>query len=317
MSRIHEALKRAQIERSTSQDGGASSPVSETHSADSIVEASGAAAETLFNGDPTIAPPTLGGQLRFADLQARCAHPSWNHDPAMDVFANGQTSAGGAEQFRTLRSRLYQLRANQTLKVILVTSAVAAEGKTFVVSNIARAVIRQPDRRVLIIDADLRCSRLHAQMGAPAAPGLTDYLRGGASEFEVIQGGPEGNLWLIPGGNTASNASELLANGRLKTLLERIAPLFDWVFIDSPPCLPVADPSVIADLCNAVLLVVKAGSTPAATVQRAQHELQDKYIAGVVLNRVNANSLGYGSYYAYGSYGSETKDSSAPSHSAA
>lgn len=317
MSRIHEALKRAQLERSAPHDGGTSSRVDNAHAADSMVETSSAVAETLFTGDPTIGPSTLGGQLRFEDLQSRCTHPSWNPDPATNVFADGQSAGGGAEQFRTLRSRLYQLRANQPLQVILITSAVAAEGKTFVVSNIARAVVRQPDRRVLIIDADLRCSRLHTQMGAPSAPGLTDYLRDAASEFEVIQSGPEGNLWLLPGGNAVSNASELLANGRLKTLLERVTPLFDWVFIDSPPCLPVADASVIADLCNAVLLVVKAGSTPAATVQRTQRELQDKYIAGVVLNRVNADSLGYASYYAYGSYGNAAKGSTGPNHSAA
>jgi tyrosine-protein kinase Etk/Wzc len=153
----------------------------------------------------------------------------------------------------------------------------------------------------LIIDADLRRPRLHLPLGAPLAPGLTEYLRGEADEFAVIQNGLDGNLCFIPGGNEATNPSELLSNGRLKLLLDRMAPVFDWVILDSPPCLPVADASVLGDMCDGVLLIVRSGSTPSEVAQKACQELQGKNILGVVLNAVEKGHL-YESYY-YEGYG--------------
>jgi Mrp family chromosome partitioning ATPase len=85
----------------------------------------------------------------------------------------------------------------------------------------------------------------------------------------------------------------------LKKLLDRVAPLFDWVIVDSPPCLPVADASVLAGFVDGLLLVVKARSTPLAIVQKAREELQKKNVLGIVLNAVE-ESQGYGGYYAYG-----------------
>jgi protein-tyrosine kinase len=188
------------------------------------------------------------------------------------------------------------MRASQSLHTLLVTSSIPAEGKTFVTNNLAQAIVRQPDRRALIIDADLRCSRLHVPLGAPASPGLTDYLRGEVDEMAIIQHGLEGNLCFIPGGDQVTNPSELLSNGRLRTLLDRVSPVFDWVILDSAPLLPVADSSLLADLVDGVLLVVRAGQTPAETAQRACQELQGRNVVGVVLNAVGSQ-LAYGAYY--------------------
>ncbi|MFZ0910947.1 MAG: CpsD/CapB family tyrosine-protein kinase, partial [Candidatus Acidiferrales bacterium] len=214
---------------------------------------------------------------------------------------NSEGSGRGAEQFRTLRSRLYQIRSAQPLSVVLVTSSVPAEGKTFVTSNLAQSIVRQPDRHALIIDGDMRCPRLHQALGAPQTPGLTDYLRGDADEMAVIQNGGGGNLFFIGGGTKVSNPSELLSNGRLSTLLKKVAHAFDWVIIDAPPCLPVADATVIADFCDGILFVVRAGSTPGAVAQRAFQELRGRNILGVVLNAVE-DTHAYGSTY-YQSYG--------------
>ena len=185
-----------------------------------------------------------------------------------------------------------------------------AEGKTFVTNNLAQAIVRQHDRRCLIIDADLRCSRLHVPLGAPPSPGLTDYLLGDADEATVIQHGHEGNLCFIPGGKEVPNPSELLLNGRLKTLLERVTPIFDWVILDSPPLLPVADASLLADHVDGVILVVRAASTPTGAAERACQELQGRNVIGVVLNAVEQSQT-YGSYYYAGyGYGQEEAKSS-------
>lgn len=168
-------------------------------------------------------------------------------------------------------------------------------------SNLAQAIVRQPDRRVLVIDGDLRCARLHVTLGAPTKPGLSEYLRGEVDEMAVIQHGQEGNLCLIPGGSEVSDPSELLSNGRLKTLLDRVTPVFDWVIFDSPPCLPVADASILSAFCDGILLIVRAGVTQAEVAQRACQELQGKNVIGVVLNAVEESHM-YGSYY-YQHYG--------------
>jgi len=299
MSRIHEALKKAEQDRATVETVGvgAAPPVKQiTSRVDGGNATTGARIDegSVRTSDPRHCP-------RFNDLQERCAKPQWRPDPNESIFSPAQGTRA-AEQFRMLRSRLFQLSSTQQLRTLLVTSSVAAEGKTFVTSNLAQAIVRQPDRRCLIIDADLRCSRLHELLGAPGTPGLTDYLRGEADELAIIQLSAEHNLCLIPGGNEVSNPSELLSNGRLKTLLDRVAPIFDWVILDSPPCLPVADASILADLCDGLILVVKARSTPLAVVQRAQQELQGRNIAGVVLNSVKESTLDYASYYAANYY---------------
>jgi len=305
MSRIHEALKKAEQERSAAPGTEIGAPPQEHV----MIPAPAwkASSPALATEVPLPVPEASNiatapvEYLRFDDLRARCAHSQWTPDPNLNVFFNPALSPHGAEQFRTLRSRLYQLRSNQPLRTVLITSSVPAEGKTFVTNNLAQAIVRQPDRRALIIDADLRCARLHVPLGAPATPGLTDYLRGEADEISIIQHGLEGNLCFIPGGNEVTNPSELLSNGRLKKLLERLAPVFDWVLLDSPPCVPVADASILADVCDGVLLVVKAGSTPSEVAQRACQELSGRNVVGVVLNAADESSL-YGSHY-YQGYG--------------
>ena len=302
MSRIHEALKKAEQERASAPSSEMSTISSvESHMPGGEANSASRAVPREYMARAEEANGVSSDYLRFDDLRKKCAHPDWHLDPNVNVFMNSALTAHGAEQFRTLRSRLYQMRSAQPLKTLLVTSSVPAEGKTFVTNNLAQGIVRQPDRRVLIIDADLRCSRLHVPLGAPSSPGLTEYLKGEADEASIIQNGFDGNLCFIPGGTESSHPSELLSNGRLKALLARMAPVFDWVILDSPPLLPVADSSFLADMVDGVLLVVRAGVTPMATAQRSCQELQGRNVVGVVLNAVNP-AQAYGSYYssAYG-----------------
>jgi len=304
MSRIHEALKKAEQERATVQAMEVAPSPQDAAPTASDWKSSASVATMAEVTPATASAGTMASDyLRFDDLRARCAHPEWHVDPNVNVFVNPGLSSHAAEQFRTLRSRLYQLRSDQPLRTLLVTSSIPGEGKTFVTANLAQAIVRQPDRRALIIDSDLRCARVHTLLGAPSSPGLTDYLRGEADEMAVIQHGPEGNLCFIPGGNEVTNPSELLSNGRLKRLLDRVTPVFDWVIVDSPPCLPVADASILADVCQGVLLVVRAGVTPSAVAQRAYQELQGRNIVGVVLNAVGEAHMYSSQYYHAYRYG--------------
>src|SRR5260370_13012403 len=156
-------------------------------------------------------------------------------------FFNGDDTGRGAEEFRTLRSRPYHTREKMTLKNLLVTSALPKEGKSFTSANLAQVLVRQHGRRVLLIDADLRGPRLHMMLGTTSSPGLSDYLQGRSDEFSIMQRGPMENLFFIPSGDEISNPAELVANGRLKFLLQRVEALVDCIIIDSPPAVPASD----------------------------------------------------------------------------
>jgi protein-tyrosine kinase len=308
MSRIHEALKKAAEERAAAAHAG--STTTDTTEFLEIREDAHRPAEPKEM--PPIKPlsggvlaPKSQAVLRFEDLRERCCHPVWKPNPRMNVFKAQDSEQGGAECFRTLRSRLHQVAATRPLKRILVTSSLPKEGKTFVTTNLALSVVQQADRRVLLIDADLRASRLHLPFGAPCTPGLTEYLRGEADEFSVIQSGTVENLCLIPGGSEVANPSELLLDERMKHLLEVVTPLFDFVILDSAPAIPVHDPNLLADMCDGTLFVLRAGVTDVEIAARAAAQFENKNLLGVVLNGVGPDA-NYGQYY-NGVYGAAEK----------
>lgn len=294
MSRIHDALKKAAEERASHPPASSSQTFVDVTEGISRSSQAGNELDTaLTNGSGKAGKQPFG---RFEQLLNRCAHPKWALDPRMSVFGGTDSKKIGAEPFRTLRSRLSQIAGTRMLKRILITSSVPAEGKTFVAANLAQSIIRQPDRRVLLIDADLRASRLHVALGAPSRPGLTDYLRGEADEYAIIQSGPDENLCFIPGGNEVSNPSELLPSDRMRHLLDIVTPMFDFVIVDSPPATPVHDPSLLADLCDGVLFVVRAGVTDVEVAEKAVAEFREKNLLGVVLNGAEREAA-YGQYY--------------------
>jgi capsular exopolysaccharide synthesis family protein len=213
------------------------------------------------------------------------------------LFFNGDETVRGVEEFRTLRSRLYHAREKMPLKKVLVTSALPKEGKSFTAANLAQVLVRQHGRRVLLMDADLRGPRLHLMLGTTSSPGLADYLQGGCDEFSIMQRGPMENLFFVPSGREISDPAELVANGRLKVLLQRVEALFDWIIIDSPPAVPVSDASVLAKACDGVLMVVRSNTTPVDMARRARLEFPDEALVGVVLNGINADAMPYTRYY--------------------
>ncbi|MGA8761582.1 MAG: CpsD/CapB family tyrosine-protein kinase [Candidatus Sulfotelmatobacter sp.] len=299
MSRIHEALKKAEQERASLQGV----PVQPN-----FVPGPAAGEEPALAQEPrtaavpagvpaNAAAPLFASPFSVEALSARSVHLPWKPDPKTVLFFNGDDMARGAEQFRTLRSRLYHTREKMTLKKILVTSALPKEGKSFTAANLAQVMVRQHGRRVLLIDGDLRAPQLHTMMGTTHTPGLADYLRGENDEFSIMQRGPVENLFFIPSGPQISNPAELVANGRLKFLLQRVEPLFDWIILDSPPAIPVSDASLLAKACDGVLMVVRCNATPFDMARRARQEFPDQVLVGVVLNGADGEVSDYARYY--------------------
>ena len=297
MSRIHEALKKAAEERNAQV---AERSVSDLVDLSDSKESTPIVREAQKTPHATRKSASVGREItQFEEFAEHCKTVAWKCDPSASVFSTQFEHQAGTEKFRTLRSRLYQIASAQPLKRILITSSTPAEGKTVVAANLAQSFIRQTNRRVLLIDSDLRASRLHLHLGAPETPGLSDYLQGECDEFQIIQMGMGGNLCLIPGGSDVSNPSELLHSDRMKQLLDRMSVLFDWIILDSPPALAVHDASILADMCDGVLFVVRAGTTDFQLAEKASAEFREKNLLGVVLNRVEKHDAYGGYYYGY------------------
>ena len=239
---------------------------------------------------------SLSNQLTYETLLSRCVPSDWAPDKKTMLFYNSEQGPG-TEEFRTLRSRLYQMREKQPLKKVLVTSSLPQEGKSFVAANLAQALVWQHGRRILLIDGDLRASRLHLALGSTLTPGLSEYLQSEVDEFAIVQRGSVENLFFIPAGRSTSNPAELVANGRLKILLSRVESLFDWIIIDSPPAVPVSDAGLMSNHCDGVLLVVRSNATPSDMARKARAEFDDKLLLGVVLNGIKQGSSPYSEYY--------------------
>jgi capsular exopolysaccharide synthesis family protein len=285
MSRIYDALQRAELERKTAQD-----------------------AEPAEIADPLLDPvveelPPVRDDISLEGI----ARLPWN--PSMDYLPTLGDRGESIEQFRGLRSQIYQFRDQGPLKTILVSSGMPAEGKSFVVTNLAISLARNKNNRILLIDADLRGPSLHTVLGAPKTPGLTEYLAGTAEVRDILQrnqkphvgdAGPARsipNLTFIPAGAGGDNSSELVANHRIEELIATLAPHFDWILIDTPPALAFADAVDIAHAADAVLLVARAATTPYDVAQRVQAAFSNSRILGFVLNAVTDAPRNTSYYY--------------------
>jgi protein-tyrosine kinase len=293
MSRIHDALKRAEQERATSTG---------TH-VEPAFDQPELRNEAQFENLPPLPPSastvmsTMASGFNYESLLARCPQTAWTPDERTMLFFQEDDSRIGAEEFRTLRSRLYQIREKMPLKRLVVTSALPKEGKSFVAANLAQVLVRQHGRRALLIDADLRNPGMHRHLGAAQSPGLADYLLGECDEFAALQRGPMENLFFMPAGRIVPSAPELLANGRLKLFLQRVEPLFDWIIMDTSPVIPVSDATLVAGSCDGILMVVRSNSTPSDLAKRAREEFPDKLLLGVVLNGASAGKHAHSKYY--------------------
>lgn len=305
MSRIHDALKKAEEDKLAGK-----SPV-----AHPVLDELTVPVEEPTRPSPMMMMASESIESKAAtqvatdpaaeNLLERCSKAHWRPNRAVSLFLETHSQvAPGMEEFRTLRARLFQIRAKRPLKTILVSSALPNEGKSFVSGNLAQVFARQSGGRTLLIDCDLRKPQLHEMLGAPSGPGLSEYLQGKIDEFSIVQKSGYDDLFFIPGGEVGPTTPELIGNGRLKVLLKQLAPLFSWIVIDSSPTGPVSDASRLAEFCDGVVLVVRAASTPASMAEMAKREFRDTPILGVVLNQVSKSDHTYSKYY-YSQYGRE------------
>ena len=205
------------------------------------------------------------------------------------------------EQYRHLAAVMHHAQKASGTHSIMVTSALPAEGKTLTATNLALTLSESYQRRVLLIDADLRRPRMREMFALPDTDGLTDSLAGSREgKLPVHQITPR--LWVLASGHMLPDPMSLLVSPAMKQLLDDAKESFDWVVVDTPPIAILPDANLLAAMIDTTLLVVSAETTPYPMVQRAAQAVGPKRILGVVLNRAEKTGLPNN----YGYYGSKS-----------
>ncbi|MEJ7556677.1 MAG: polysaccharide biosynthesis tyrosine autokinase [Pedobacter sp.] len=208
-----------------------------------------------------------------------------------------------AEQFRSLRTTLQYLGVNKKNKRIMVTSAIAGEGKSFVSSNLAVS-LAMTGKKVALLDFDLNHPTLHRKFNLKQSIGISEYLEDKADASEIIvPSGVNENLSLLLTGNLPADPAELILNGKAEELLNYLDGHFDVIIIDVPPVGPVSDAYILAPFCDATLFVVRHAYTPKVFVERIDENIKLNNLPNpaVVFNAVATRGYGKNNYgYGYG-----------------
>ena len=217
-------------------------------------------------------------------------------------MAGKQTFSIGIEAFRNLRTSLTWSEAGESLKTLVVTSAVPGEGKTLTAANLA-VTLAYDGLRVLLVDCDIRRPRVHGLFRLPRAPGLMELLTAsGAPDApppRAVRETSVARLSVLPCGSLPMNAANLLSSTRMRVLLQELEAQYDIIVLDTPPVLATADAGIVASLADGVLLVVRAGATDRNAAQRAYQQLANVggRVVGTVLNDPGGQVAKEGYYY--------------------
>jgi capsular exopolysaccharide synthesis family protein len=200
------------------------------------------------------------------------------------------------EQFRKLAATLHHAQAGSGIKVVMVTSASADDGKTLTALNLSIVLSESYRRRVLLIDADLRRPSLANIAHVTDAAGLSEALRSSTEKKPgLLQVTPM--LMLLPAGRPDPDPIGGLTSPRMRSILDEAAARFDWVILDAPPAGPMADANLLASMVDGAVFVVRSGHTHHQAAQRAIDVLGRERILGVVLNGVEKMSPEHYEYY--------------------
>jgi protein-tyrosine kinase len=215
------------------------------------------------------------------------------------IVVDTNMSPASREQYRRLAAVLHDAHNTSGLRVIMVASAVAGEGKTLTAANLALTFSESYQKRVLLIDADLRRPSLHSVFRLDTAMGLGDGLLS-TGETKMLVRQVSSRLAVLPAGRPSSDPMAGLTSDRMRRLLEEAKQSFDWVILDTPPVMLLPDANLLAAMVEGAVLVVRAGSTSHELVKRAADAIGRSRILGVVLNRAEASGSHEDHYEYYG-----------------
>jgi capsular exopolysaccharide synthesis family protein len=236
--------------------------------------------------------------------------PRWKKKEETRLVAQEEPKSAVSEAYRTLRTSILFSSAQRGLKTIMVTSAVAGEGKTTTAANLA-VVLADAKKRVILVSADLRKPRVHKFFGLKNDVGLANVLAGEVPPWEALRDQGIENLRILPGGPIPARPAELLQSERMGEVMAQLREVADFVVLDSAPVLLVADATAVAPLVDGVLLVADSDTTTRGMIAHVREQLEqvDAPLIGAVFNNFDPSKpgayryrygYGYGYRYRYG-----------------
>ena len=274
MAKVYDALKRAEEERKR-RAGDSTSSVA-----------------------PLDAPSTPEPTKRTEQILDKVRPSGRSRESASDVnkrrISMLQPDSYVAEQFRALRARIDAIASQRRLKTIAVCSPLAGDGKTTAAVNLAMVTSLSVDRRVLLIDCDLRKPKVHAALGIRPEIGLAEVLTGEATVEKAIMRLEGSKLDVLAVRGRPTTPTELLGSMAMRKLLDELAERYDRVVLDTPAVLGVPDAKAVAEISDGIVMVVRADSTAQHDVEAALEILDRGKILGLVLNGVRVEQGRYG-----------------------
>lgn len=280
------------LNRSAAASGGEDFAARVAFVADAVPDRSSPEASRQLASEMQAAKPASNREGTFAD--AKVLSPTLSAECKLVCL----TDQGGlaAEKFRVLGLKLRHLRERRKLKRIVVTGTAPEEGKSLVAANLALNQSRSKVLKTLLIDGDLRRPTVASRFGFDRSlPGLSECLRGERELSEVVYKLNGSGLFLLPAGRAPENPLDLMQSGRLPELLDRLGTFFDWIVIDTPPVIPVADTTFWMKLADGVLVVIREGFSEKKVVERALDSFDPAVLLGVVVN--SCSSSDHKDYY--------------------
>src|SRR3989442_1153976 len=219
--------------------------------------------------------------------------------PVVDGLEDPNSIIG--EELRFFAANLLDLCRRRKVSCLAMTSALPGEGKTTLSMGLATALAREPGRRILLVEADLRRPSMTETLGLPPAHGLSEWLNGTLDYVPVREVQP-GGFFLVAAGQTGLKRPELLGSPRMDAVLRAGRRLFDLVLLDAVPVLPVADTVLMQDLVDGFQLVVRSRRTPRDAIHDTLAKLRPDRVIGVVFNGHREYRASH-KYYGYERYG--------------
>jgi capsular exopolysaccharide synthesis family protein len=286
MSRIFEALQQSESERA----GSGATPFSAVE----LVQA----AELLNAADRR--SEVMATPVSEVRELGQTRHFPITHAVESRLVCLTHQGGLGAEKLRLLALRLKNMKETSRLKKVLVTSTMPEEGKSLISANLAITLARSRHLKILLLECDLRRPGLARTLaGQPLLPGLSEYLQTGVALNEVIYEADPAGFFLLPAGVPPTNPLELMQSGKFQSLVDELSAHFDWILIDSPPIMPLADTSLLMKTSDGVLMVVREGISEKNPLQKAMEMVPPSQMLGVVLNSSsNSDSKRYYQRYA-------------------
>lgn len=276
MSRVYEALRQSELET------GATS--------------------TLLDPDTFVSEPVPAERAIDQPVtglpwdEIRSLVPAVREESRVVALTEGNSL--GSEKFRLLRARLCNLRERRPLQRLVVTSAVPNEGKTLVAMNLAVCSAKHTNEKILLLEGDLRKPMLGEHLGIKSLPGVGQWWASVDEPFsKFIYRFDDLQLWILPAGSAPEDPVNILQSARFLELYKQLSTCFDWIIIDAPPLLPMADVSFWSRQSDGLLLVVREGVTPKTVLQKGLDTLDNPKVIGVVLNDAHQVESSYYHHY--------------------